>query len=102
MLVPATSGADSGWISLVPNAKYRKKNGYVTVVLAVDGLTSDNWNTIGTLPSGYRADIICYFMGSNGGTGSYNCLITIDTNGVVKAKPLGGTYAYGTCVFPVA
>ena len=65
-------------------------------------MTSDAWNTIGTLPSGYRPSANCNFMGSNGGTGTYNCLITVDTSGVIKAKPFGGTYAYGTFVFPLA
>lgn len=95
-------GEDSGWIWLAANLYYRKKNGYVTIRFAVSGLTSDAWNTLGTLPDGYRPDYTVIYIGSNGGySPSYDSLVNVLDTGEIRAKPYGGTYAYGSVTFPV-
>lgn len=90
------------WNALTAKCSYAKKNG--TVYVNCDGvanLTGGSWNTIGTLPQGYRPTKMIYFLCGDGGSNS--TLVQIDTTGLVSAKPYAsGTHsAYGIMSFPI-
>lgn len=81
---------DSGWINPSTNIYYRKKNGFVNVKANHTMSASDAWETIFTLPEGYRPAIdvfIPVYVGNmsysaQGWVKANGDVLVIGTNGV--------------------
>ena len=85
---------DSGWKTDIPYVAYRKKNGMVLVSCYTAGNKTINtsYQTLGTLPSGYRPSTTLY---TTAGTNSVNCgAAYVSSNGDIGVKTFTSTTAY--------
>lgn len=72
--------ADTGWITLNNEIKYRKKNGYVNIIGESNNsevLNPNEYTIVGIMPTGYNPDINMSFQ-------SKDVDIYIDVNGNIK------------------
>lgn len=88
--------ADSGWISLSPQVKYRKKAGIVTIVGDSSGDVSlpkfDTATTIGTLPEEFRPSIDVHAVGTPKNSTGYMMQIRVFPAGQVSLVNLNPNY----------
>ena len=88
--------ADSGWISLSPQVKYRKKAGIVTIVGDSSGDVSlpafDSATTIGTLPEEFRPSIDVHAVGTPKNSSGYMMQIRVFPTGQVSLVNLNPNY----------
>lgn len=74
--------ADTGWVSINSDLKYRKKGNVVTVI--VTGRAASSWTTVGQLPDGVRPAWSLYHCNYTKIGGTTTESIYIDSNGYVK------------------
>ena len=88
--------ADSGWISLSPQVKYRKKAGIVTIAGDSSGDVSlpafDSATTIGTLPEEFRPSIDVHAVGTPKSSSGYMMQIRVFPTGQVSLVNLNPNY----------
>ena len=99
---------ESNWTSLVDGCVYKKKNGYVTVMLtgsdkiSIAANTATWTYTIGTLPEGYRPSRVIFDNVSYGSYNSSSGCIVINTDGkIYLCGQNAGTYITTSVTFPV-
>ena len=99
---------ETGWITLRDGCIYKKKNGYVTLMLTGGtGITiaanTPTWSyCIGNLPAGYRPSTAIWDDISYGGYNAYSGCITVNTDGnIYLCGSNSGYYTTGSVTFPV-
>lgn len=105
--IGAVASDDSGWLAnSAGTVRYRKKDGFVTVVVyggSTVTIAANAWTTLFTLPSGYAPDHNIY--GALGG-GAYSSTnhgtLRVDTSGNVAGSSTSAfQYAAGSVTYPV-
>lgn len=96
---------DTGWIELVSGVQYRKRMGFATVKIYMNKSMTTSWQTIGTLPEGYRPSEIMYFAMTTV-TNNTNIVASVDSTGEIAVRLPNGASATsysieGTVTFPV-
>lgn len=77
--------ADTGWVTVSNNLRYRKKGNTVSVLVLT--LKVSSWTSVGTLPAGTRPPVNLFLTGfANESTAVANAYIRTD----------GAVYVYGT------
>lgn len=96
---------DSGWNTLSGYTKYRKIGSVVTLGVNILDDFNAGYNTIGTLPEGYRPSITIYgFVGYESANTVWTLeLLRIGTDGTVKVytPALSSIHLYGAITFLV-
>lgn len=91
---------DSGWIQPTNKISYRKKNGFVTVIVSHTLSAADTWETAFTLPVGYRPSVDLFLP-----TYSSNTLYTAEgrvrTDGDISVIGRANATAILYTTFPV-
>lgn len=81
----AALSADTGWVTIGNNLRYRKKGNTVSVLVLT--LKASSWTSVGTLPAGTRPPVNLFLTGfANESTAVANAYIRTD----------GAVYVYGT------
>lgn len=97
-------GGDGDWKTLTSDCKYFKKSGIVTVTYysATRSITS-SYQTIGTLPVGYRPSTTLYLAGMTVSAVD-QIVVAINPSGLIQIRLAGSgstTYSGFTASFPV-
>lgn len=79
---------DSEWIKLNSMISYRKRAGLVQVNVYGNVNVTSAWQTLGTLPSGYRPSATFYFAGTTV-TSNVNVIMAAESNGNIIVRGYG-------------
>lgn len=95
---------ESNWVNSNSDARTRVEKSGRLVLLALganctSGITSNSWNTIGTIPSGFIPSKNYYFIGFND-SGNQYILLLVNTNGYVRAYVHSETSLYLRATLP--